>query len=134
MVDLALVGHDLGAADVGVLGADLEQLGADQLVDLALVAEDAAQTGDLRDQLGVLGADLALAHAREALQAQVEDGLGLDLGEVERLHQPGAGGVRVGARADELDDRVEVVQRDEEALEDVRPLLRLLQQVLASGG
>ena len=36
-----------------------------------------------------------------------------------------AGGVDVGRLADRLDDRVEVVERDLEALEDVRPGARL---------
>ena len=55
-------------------------------------------------------------------ELHLEDGVGLDLGEAEALHQVAAGGLDVGRLADGADDRVEVVERDLEALEDVGPV------------
>ncbi len=43
--------------------------------------EDLAQVADLLEQLGELGDDLVLLETGQAMQPQVEDGLGLDLGE-----------------------------------------------------
>ena len=67
--------------------------------------------------------DLADLELGEALQAQVEDRARLHLGEVEPGHEAGSGLLRVGAAPDELDDLVEVSERDEQSLEDVRALL-----------
>ena len=72
-------------AAVGLL--DLEQLLADQRVDPGRVAEDRAQLGDPLLQVGVLGLDLLAREAGEPREAEVEDRLGLDLGEAEARHQ-----------------------------------------------
>ncbi len=73
----------------------------------------------------MLGLDpLALERGQRA-EAEVEDRLCLDLGELEALHQTGARRVGVLGRADQRDHRVEVVERDQVALEDVRTLLGL---------
>ncbi len=113
---------------VGVL--DLEQLLLDDVAHPLLVAEDLAQLADPLEHLRVLGAQLVRLERGEPLQAQVEDGLGLDAREVEALHQPVARGVGVRRSADELDHRVDVGDRDEQALEDVQPRLALAQLVL----
>ena len=55
----------------------------------------------------------------------VEDGLGLALGQAEGPHQAGARGLDVLRGLDERDHRVDVVERDLQALEDVRALLGL---------
>ena len=67
-------------------------------------------------------------------EAHVEDRLGLHLGELELLDQPGAGDVGVGGGADQLDHRVEVVERDQQALEDVGAGLGAAQLVLRPAG
>ena len=85
-----------------------------------LVAEQLAQLADALDQVGVLAPDRVGLERGQLLQAQVEDRLGLDLGEPEALHQALAGGVAVARAADQLDHRVEVVERDQQALEEVR--------------
>ena len=85
-------------------------------VDPRLVAEDRAQLGDPLLQVGVLVLDALALEPGERAQAQVEDRLRLDLGELEALHQPRARLVGVGRGADQRDDRVEVVERDQVAL------------------
>ena len=65
-------------------------------VDPGLVAEDRPELGDALLQVGVLVLDLLALEPGEAREAQVEDRLGLDLGELEALHQAGARRVGVG--------------------------------------
>ena len=103
-------------------------------VDPRLVAEDRAQLGDPLQEILVLVLDpLALERGQRA-QAEVEDRLRLDLGELELLHQALARRVGVGGGADQRDHRVEVVERDQVALEDVRARLGLAQLVLQPAG
>ena len=82
----------------------------------------------------MLGADLVGLERGEAREAHVEDRLRLLLGELESLNQAVAGGVRVGRAADQLNHRVEVVERDEQSLENVRPGLGSAQLVLGPAG
>ena len=86
-VEVALVGHDLGAAVVVVVALDLEQLALDDRVDGVLVAEQLAQLLDARQQLLVLLLDLVALEAGEALEPQVEDGLRLRPRELEGVHE-----------------------------------------------
>src|SRR5690606_26491141 len=62
----------------------------------------------------------------------LEDVVGLDLREVEDLHEARAGLRRVIARADELDDLVDVEDRDEQAVHEVQALLATRETVLAA--
>src|SRR5215211_5966898 len=131
-VDVALEVGDLGAALVAVALLELAQLLDDQGVDPRRVAEDRPELADELRELGVLLADLVGLHGGEAGETHVEDRLRLFLGELELVYQAGAGGVRVGRGADQLDHRVEVVQRDEKALEDVGAGLGAAQLVLGA--
>ncbi len=65
--------------------ADRLQFVADDLGDALGPREDVDQVGDLLDHLAVLGDDLVLLEAGEALQAQFEDRLGLRLGQAVAL-------------------------------------------------
>src|SRR5207244_7261142 len=67
-------------------------------------------------------------------EPQVEDRLRLRLGELELLHQARARVVRVCGGADQTNHGVEVVERLEVALEDVRAPLGLAQLVLRAAG
>src|SRR5258705_13462535 len=107
--------HDLGAAVVvaTVDLLDLEQLLADERIDAGLVAEDRAQLRNALLQVLELRLDLLAREAGEPREAEVEDRLRLDLGEREPLDELRARLVGVGCGADERDDRVDVVERDE---------------------
>ena len=101
------------------------ELLADEAVDTDFVGEDRAELGDALLKIGVLLLDSLALEPGEALEAEVENRLCLDLGELEALLQAGARFVGVGRSADERDDFVEVVEGGEIALEDVGALLRL---------
>jgi hypothetical protein len=109
----------------GVLLLQLGQLVLDDLADAGRVGEDVLELGDELDDREVLVLDLLALEGGQAGQPHVEDGLRLELGQVEAAHQVGPGVVDLGRLADGLDDRVEVVEGDLEALEDVRPGARL---------
>ena len=133
-VDLALAGHDLRPARVVVAILDNGKLFLDQRVDTALVAEDRPHLRDLRHQLGVLGADRLGLERRQRAQAQVEDRLCLLLAEREASDERCARVVGVARPADDRDDLVEVLERDQVALEDVRTPLGALEPELGPPG
>ena len=89
-----------------------------------------AQLADPLLEVGVLVLDLLLLERGERAEAKVEDRLRLDLRELEARHQLRPRIVGVGGGADERDHLVEVVERDQVALEDVRAGDRLAQLVL----
>ena len=61
----------------------------------ALVGEDRLELGDRGPQLGELGLEVDAGQAGEPAERHVEDVLGLDLAELERLgHEAGPGGRR----------------------------------------
>ena len=106
------------------------ELLADDAVDPLLVAEDLAKLADPLLEVGVVVGEPLPLETRKRPQAHVEDRLGLDLGEGELLDQRLARLVGRRRAADRLDHRVEVVQRDQEAFEDVRAAHRVAQLVL----
>ena len=89
------------------------------------VGEDVLELGDELDDREVLVLDLLALEGRQAGEPHVEDRLRLQLGQVEPRHQVRARVLDVGRLADRPDHRVEVVEGDLEALEDVRPGARL---------
>ena len=129
-VDVVLGRRDLRAALVAVAVRDLLQLGLDQLEDHVLVAEQLAQLADALHLVRVLLAQRVGLEAGQLLQAEIEDRAGLDLGHLEALHQPGARRVAVARGADQRDHGVEVVERDQQALEHVHAALEAAQLVL----
>ena len=97
---------------------------------LGRIAEQRAQLLDALAEVLELRLDLLAREPGQAREPQVEDRLRLDLAEREALLQLCARVVGVGGGADERDDRVDVVERDEVALEHVRAALGLVQLVL----
>ena len=121
---LEVVG-DPRAPLAGVLLLQLGQLVLDDLADPGRVGEDVLELGDELDDREVLVLDLLALEGGQAGEPHVEDGLRLELGQVEPAHQVVAGVLDLVRLADGLDDRVEVVEGDLEAFEDVRPGARL---------
>ena len=91
---------DLGAPRVAVLVADLPELVAHDLVDARGRGQDVLEVGDQHADLGQLVHDLLPLQAGEALQLQVQHGLGLDLASSpKRLDEAGAGLLRASSTA-----------------------------------
>ena len=122
----------VGAALVAVLRPHLLQLVDDDLHQQAIAGENRPQALDRLQQLGELVEDLLPLEPGQALQLHVEDRLRLDLRQAEVRHQAFA---RLGnglRPADQLDDLIEVIERDLEAFEDVIAGLGLPQLELGS--
>jgi len=109
---------------VAVLLLEVGKLALDDGEHLARVGEQVLELGDELDDGAVLVLDLLALQRRQATQLHLQDGVGLHLGELELLHEVGAGYIHVGRRADGLDHLVQVVEGDLQAFQDVRPLLR----------
>ena len=71
------------------------------------------QVGDLRLHLLVFLFDLLAFQGGQPAQLHIQDGLRLQLAQLEALHQVRLGDIGVLRLADGLDDRIEVVQRDQ---------------------
>src|SRR5207302_1423010 len=121
--ELGGLGDDLGAALVAVLLLEGEQLLSDDRHDLLLGGEDPLQLGDQRQRLLVLLDHLVALELGQPLQPHVQDGLGLDLAEVEPPHQRVLRRVGALRLADQADHEVELLDRLPEAGQDVRALL-----------
>jgi hypothetical protein len=109
---------------------ELGQLFLDHGVDAGGIAEDRAQLRDALLQVVELRLDLVPREFRQPGEAEVEDRLRLDLGEVEGAHEPLARRIGIGGGANQRNNLVQPVERLEVALEDVRSLLGLAKLVL----
>ncbi len=77
--------------------ANVGEFLANHGVEPALVGQDGLELGDDASQLGQFLVELGPAQAGQASQGQIEDVVGLDLGELEALtHQGGACARAVG--------------------------------------
>ncbi len=103
------------------------QLVDDDLQQQRLAPEDGAQALDQLDQLGQLVEDLLPLEAGKALELHVENRLRLDLRQPEGRDEAGLRLGRGLRGADQRDHRVELIERDLEAFEDVRAGLGLAQ-------
>src|SRR3954454_23436921 len=109
---------------------DLEQLLTEERVDPRGVAEDFAELRDALSKILEFRLDLFPREPGQSRKAKVEDRLRLNLRQVEPLDQLNPCVVGVAGRADEGDDRIDVVERFEVALEYMRPCFGLAQLVL----
>src|ERR1019366_5478888 len=119
--ELALRFDDLGAARIGELFFYFVELACDQLQQFLLVGENFLEAGDQSDGLLVLGFDLLALERSETAQRQIEDRLRLRKAEL--LHQAAASGLGILRLADQTDDRVEILERGQQAVEDMKPRL-----------
>ena len=120
--------HDQRAPLVAELVLYVFGVVADQEVDLARVGQKVFEVVDLLQQLRVLRLDLVALQARQTAQLQVQHSLSLAVRQLERLrHQLGLGVIGGSGAADRLDHFVQHVDRLEQTLQDVRPLLRLIE-------
>ena len=109
------------------LRVELVELLLDDPQHPARVGEDVLELGDELDDRDVLVLDLLALERGEAPELHLEDGVGLDLGQLEAAIRFCARVIHVRRLADGADDRVQVVERDLEAFEDVGPVARLLE-------
>ncbi len=117
------LGEDFGAALVPVLGLDGLQLVLDQPHEARFRREDPLEVGDQYRGLLVLFNNLVALELGQPLELHVQNRLGLNLGEVQAVHQGRLGGVGTLRAPNQADDQVKVVNGLPEPLENVGPLL-----------
>ena len=116
---------DLRFALVAVLIADGNELVAQHGLDLFGVGQQLAEVGDTLFQLVILVLQLLALEPLQGLEAHIENGLRLHIGQAEALHKVF---LRVViALADDADDLVDVLLGDEQTLEQMRALERFLE-------
>ena len=114
------------AALIAELLLELGVLGGDDLGDALRAGEDVFKLLDQREHFQVLVFNLLALKCGEPGEAHVQDRLCLQLAQLELGHQLFARNVNICGGADGLDDGIKVVQRNLQAFQDVRALLRLL--------
>ena len=104
---------DLGAARVAELLGDLAQLVLDDLTsDAARCARMSRRSAIVARTSASSDSSFSISRPVSRAEPHVEDRLGLPLRQREPLLQTRARRFRVGRRLDQLDDRVDVVDRD----------------------
>ena len=126
-VEIVDVDVEGGAARVTVLFLEFDQLILDDAENETFVGEDRPIFGNLLRQRRVFFFDFFTFETGQALQTHVQNGLGLDVGQRKVVHQAGLRDFRVVGFADDFDDRVDVVEGDPVAFQNVGPGFGLLQ-------
>ena len=124
----------LRAALVGKFVADVAHFLLDDPHEQRLVAEQALQVGDGLFQLLIFLHQALPLQTGQAGQTHVQNGLCLLVAEGEVLHQARPGRVGIRALLDDLNNLVNVIQRLQQALQNVGPGQRLVQVVLGAAG
>ena len=128
VLDAELFGgiDDLGPPFVSVILLDLKQLFFDDLHLELFALQDRLESLDELDRLAVFVLNLLPLESRQALQPHVQNRLRLDFGQPELLHQARLRRLDILRSPDELHDRIDVVERDDIAFEDMCPFFRLV--------
>ncbi len=114
-----LLGQDTGTPAVAVAGNQFPQFCLDEFQHLLRVSQDVLQFGDAPQGLLILFLDLFPLQRRQPAQLQIQDGLGLDLGQLEAPDQVGPGRLGVLGTANGLDHFVQIFQGDAQPFQDV---------------
>ena len=125
-------GDDLRATLVAILLLHLDQILLHHLLAALRIVEDLLQVGDELLQIVVLLVELLYAQACELRETHIDDGLRLDLVELEALLEVTLGVGGCLAVADDVYHLVDIVDGNDQAFEDVSTLLSLAQVVLGA--
>jgi len=112
-VDVFRAGDDFRAALIAVFFPDLLEFIDNHFQHLLRIVQNARQFGDQRRNVRVFRVDLVPLQAGQPLQTHVQNGFGLNLGQSKRRAQRHGRIVGAFGRLDDLDDFIDVVQRDD---------------------
>ena len=90
--------------------------------------------GDLLFNLFIFIFDFLAFERGQTAQLHIKDGLGLEFGQFEAFHQAFFGDVGIRGFADGLDDGIQVVQGDGEAIQDMCACAGFIQVELGTAG
>ena len=106
----------------------------DDFVQLFAALQDTFKTGDQFQDIRILFPERFHFQIGQALQAHIQNGLGLDFGEGKTLHQADTGFFRALAGTDQGYDFVQVIQGNHQALQDMGTGPGLLQFIFRTAG
>ncbi len=112
--------HNLRAARIAIGRLELAQLVLNQGQHLGRRRQQRLQAGDEAHEVLVLLFQFLPLQLRQPLERHVEDGLRLDFTQLKAFHQVGAGCVGGARTANDLDDLVQILERDQQAFDNVR--------------
>ena len=130
--DIVGSSDDLRAAVVTVVVDDLLELVAHNLPLALRPGQDVLEVGDGEFEFLQLVDNLLPLQGRELAQPHPQNGVGLELVDIEEVHQPGSRDLRGLRRANQRDDLVEHIQRFDQASQDMGALFGLIQAVLGA--
>ena len=125
---------DIGAAGIGVLGLDDQQLFLDHAVKQVFVGQDCLVFLDLAFQIVILILQLFAFQTGQGLQTHIDNGLGLGIAEAEAGHQIVLSLLDRAGGADDGNDLVDDIDGLEQAFQDMGPCLGFFQIVLGPSG
>jgi len=131
-VDLVLDLLNLGLPLVAELVPNFDHLAAKDSLEFVLVRQQFQIILDLFFQLVILALELFPVKTLQGFQTHVQNGLRLNVVQFEAIHQALLG--VVVSRADDVDDLVDVVLRNEQTFQQMCPLLRLFQVIPGAPG
>ena len=129
VVDVSVGGDDAGTTVVAVLVDDFLELVTNDRALTLRASQNVFEVRDFEFDLGQLVDDLLTLEGGQTTQLHAEDGIGLDLVDVEEFHQSGASDVDGLRRTDQGDDLVQSVEGLDQTAQDVGALLCLAKQV-----
>ncbi len=124
--DVILVKADGRAAIIAVLCRNGKNLLLDDGKQTLLVGKDCLQLADELHELLVLRLKLATLQAGQSAKSHLDNGVGLSLAQAEAVHQLALGGGDILGATDNLDNLVDIIQSDKQALDNVGALLGLV--------
>jgi len=124
--------HDHRAPGIAVAGLDLLQLTGDGRSHQLGAGQELFQVLDELELLFVLVLDLLTLQRGQAAKLHIQDGLGLNLAEVERLAEVAARRLNRARAADDVDRLIQVIQGGEQPFQDVGALAGARQIVFAA--
>ena len=132
--NIVLVVADFASAVVPVFFFYDQDLFPDHAQQSLFIRKNGFQIRNLNQQFFMLRFQLFPLQTGEGAQTHVNDGLCLHIGQPEPLNQPFLGNLGRLAGTDNMDHFVDIVLGNEQALQDMVPLFRLVQIILRPPG
>ena len=126
------VKSDLCSSVISVLVGNLNQLLFDHAKKLMSVGKNHAKTCDCLLQSLIFTLDLTSLQACQSTKTHINDSLCLRIGETESLDEFCFGDLNIFRRTNNMDDLVNIIERNEQALQNMGTLLSLVEVIFCA--
>ena len=132
--DFGLIKFEFCSSLVSVFIGNLEKLLPDHAEKKILVCKNCLQSVDRLQETLIFRFDLSSFQTGQSTQTHVNDCLGLCVGEFKAFHELSLGCLDIFGTADNCDDLVDIVKRDQQTFQNMSPLLRFVEIILCPSG